>query len=578
MELTNSLETGSIKDIKGRLVLWARRSPKGLARVEFASEFSRQRVVQQVRSALTEQKIPFHEINLPSQQDPEILVAALLQELAQVKQGVVSITGFATAFTNKVPLEEAMRILNFNRERLVAHAFNQIWWMTPSFMQTSIHAMLDINSWFSLRLQLTEMVLMEPMLVEQSPVSSHGVYANIDDTRRRVHNLLQRFQQAQSAGTPDLELIQTYLLPALEALADVGAQKDLRDLTLQFEGLLGQLKLTDSPELADSLNRLAKLYYEQGRYSEAEPLLLRSLAIRESNLGADHPSVAIGLNNLAELYRTQGRYNEAEPLYLRSQDIWERILGDDHLSGAPSLNNLAALYKSQGRYKEAEPLYLRSKDIFERELGADHASTATTLNNLAALYKSQGRYNEAEPLYRRSLVISEHQLGADHPDVANSLNNLAALYRKQGRYSETEPLFLRSLAIYEHQLGADHPSVAISLNNLAVLYSTQGRYNEAEPLYRRSIAIYEHQLGADHPSVATGLNNLAFLYISTERFTEAEPLLVRALASRQQLLGDKHPDTLDTLQSLNNVRQILKSQKRTSGKRSRQSKASKGFG
>ena len=161
MEPHNLSETGSIIDIKKRLVLWARRSPKGLARVEFASEFSRQRVVQQVRSALAEQNIPFHEIALPSQQDPEILVAALLQELERVKSGVVSITGFSTAFTIKVPLEEAMRILNFNRERLVANALNQIWWMTPSFLQTSIHAMPDINSWFSLRLQLIEMVLME---------------------------------------------------------------------------------------------------------------------------------------------------------------------------------------------------------------------------------------------------------------------------------------------------------------------------------------------------------------------------------------------------------------------------------
>jgi hypothetical protein len=45
--------------------------------------------------------------------------------------------------------------------------------------------------------------------------------------------------------------------------------------------------------------------------------------LRESRLGADHPSVATGLNNLAELYRSQGRYSEAEPLYLRSLQIFE---------------------------------------------------------------------------------------------------------------------------------------------------------------------------------------------------------------------------------------------------------------
>jgi tetratricopeptide (TPR) repeat protein len=457
VEPHNLSETGSIIDIKKRLVLWARRSPKGLARVEFASEFSRQRVVQQVRAALAEQNIPFYKITLPSQQDPEILVAALLQELERVKSGVVSITGFSTAFTNKVPLEESMRILNFNRERLVANALNQIWWMTPSFLQTSIHAMPDINSWFSLRLQLTEMVLMEPASVEQSPINTHGAYANIDDARRRVHNLLQRFQQAQSAGTPDLELIQTYLLPALEALADVGAQKDLRDLTLQFEGLLGQLKLTNSPELADSLNRLAKLYYDQGRYSEAEPLYLRSLNIYEHQLGSDHLDIAQSLNNLAALYQSQGRYSEAEPLYLRSLNIYEHQLGFNHPDIAQSLNNLAGLYHSQGRYSEAEPLYVRAIKIYEQQLGSDHPDVATSLNNLAGLYHSQGQYSEAELLYARSLNIRERQLGPDHPDVANSLNNLATLYANTKRCTEAEPLLVRALALRQQLLGDEHP-------------------------------------------------------------------------------------------------------------------------
>jgi hypothetical protein len=40
-------------------------------------------------------------------------------------------------------------------------------------------------------------------------------------------------------------------------------------------------------------------------------LYQRSLAIREKALGPDHPDTALSLNNLAELYRNQGRYEEA---------------------------------------------------------------------------------------------------------------------------------------------------------------------------------------------------------------------------------------------------------------------------
>ena len=79
-----------------------------------------------------------------------------------------------------------------------------------------------------------------------------------------------------------------------------------------------------------SLNNLAALYADQGRYADAEPLYKRALAIREKALGPDHPDVATSLNNLAELYRDQGRYADAEPLYKRALAIYEKALGPDH--------------------------------------------------------------------------------------------------------------------------------------------------------------------------------------------------------------------------------------------------------
>ena len=55
--------------------------------------------------------------------------------------------------------------------------------------------------------------------------------------------------------------------------------------------------------MATSLNNLAILYQDMGRYAEAEPLYRRSLAIGEKQLGRDHPDVANSLDNLADLYR-----------------------------------------------------------------------------------------------------------------------------------------------------------------------------------------------------------------------------------------------------------------------------------
>ena len=67
-----------------------------------------------------------------------------------------------------------------------------------------------------------------------------------------------------------------------------------------------------------------------GRYPEAKPLYVRSLSIREQQLGADHPDTATSLNNLATLYHEMGRHPEAEPLYLEALEICFNRLGKNH--------------------------------------------------------------------------------------------------------------------------------------------------------------------------------------------------------------------------------------------------------
>ncbi len=375
---------GSIADIRDRLLLWANRPISSLIKAEFASEFSRQRVIDELRTTLADRGILFHELVLSTQQEPVDVVKQILAQIEVLPAGVLSVTGFASAFTHKVLLPDAMRVLNYNRDKLVANSLCQIWWMTPIFANTSLFAMPDITSWFIAQLNLTEFLPINEF--EPKSISSgDGVYANIDDARRRSQKLLQQMQIAKQAGVNDSELLEVYLLPALEALTEVGAQKSLHDLSLQFEGMLGRLELANSAQLDIALTKIAILYKNQGRYSEAEPLYVRSLAISEEQLGANHPSTATSLNNLAGLYRGMGRYSEAEPLYVRSLAISEEQLGANYPDTASSLNNFAGLYESTGRYSEAEPLYVRSLQIAENTLGLNHPSTQIIRKNLEIL-------------------------------------------------------------------------------------------------------------------------------------------------------------------------------------------------
>lgn len=217
--------------------------------------------------------------------------------------------------------------------------------------------------------------------------------------------------------------------------------------------LVGLLCLVLWPAVVSALDTAWKRYteaglseYQQGRYAEAEPMLLAALREAE-RFGSLDLRLAVSCNNLAELYRAQDNYTEAERLYKRSLAIFEKTLDPDHPSIAMSLNNLALLYQAHGKYAEAEPLYRRSLAIFEKTLGPEHSEVIQSLHNLALAYRLLDKYAEAEALLRRAIAIGEKALGAEHPTVATSLENYAALLRKTNREAEAASMESRAQAI-----------------------------------------------------------------------------------------------------------------------------------
>jgi tetratricopeptide (TPR) repeat protein len=230
----------------------------------------------------------------------------------------------------------------------------------------------------------------------------------------------------------------------------------------------------DQPNLYDDY---ASLLQSLARYSEAEPLFRRALAIYEENPDRGNPQIATGLSNLALLLRVTNRLDEAEPLYRSALVIGEAALGPDHPTVAAILNNLAGLLRVDNRLEEAEPLLRRALAIDVATHGPDHPDVATDLNNLASLLDATDRRDEAEPLVRRALAISEESYGPDHPTVAIRLHNLAALLRQSQEVAEVGPLFRRAgLILLRSSKASGHllPNTAPVLRSYAIALSAAG--------------------------------------------------------------------------------------------------------
>ena len=287
--------------------------------------------------------------------------------------------------------------------------------------------------------------------------------------------------------------------------------------------------------LALALKQLGNLLRMQGKYREAEVVLLRALpAIKDAAGTEENENYASAVAHLALVQHDLGKIQEAEPNYLRSLAIREKVLGPENPSVGIMLNSVAAFYDGTGRAVKAEPYYRRAIEVLERSLGPDHLSLARPLNNVALLYVTQQRFDEAEALGLRSLAMREKLFGKDHPDVATALTTLAAVYKGTDRWDKAEEALKRAIVITEAKLGNDHPSYARLINNLANLHYQQGDLDKAEPLYRRSLELREQALGPNHAVTTSTRHNLGALLHSLGKGDEARAIFERCIAAYGQ--------------------------------------------
>ncbi len=132
--------------------------------------------------------------------------------------------------------------------------------------------------------------------------------------------------------------------------------------------------------LGDTLNKLAGLYMELERESEAVPLFERLCAFKEESSNPDNASLAMAYNNLAEAYRVCGKYEESEKNYKQSLAITEELRGKDHAAVGSILQELAQLCQRQGKKDEAKEHQERATAIFQRVLKEQEAGGKQSAN------------------------------------------------------------------------------------------------------------------------------------------------------------------------------------------------------
>jgi eukaryotic-like serine/threonine-protein kinase len=169
------------------------------------------------------------------------------------------------------------------------------------------------------------------------------------------------------------------------------------------------LEQTAGPDHNQTLatkNNLATTLHQSGHFPEAVALheqILESLRRRE---GTDnHRDVAGSLQNLAAVLKDQGRWEEADALASSAYDIYERTTPEGHyLRAFPLLTRTEILLKL-GDPVRAEQTAIRAASILETALPAGHFALGVARCRRGAALAAQGRHHDAAPHVRSGLAI-----------------------------------------------------------------------------------------------------------------------------------------------------------------------------
>jgi eukaryotic-like serine/threonine-protein kinase len=249
-------------------------------------------------------------------------------------------------------------------------------------------------------------------------------------------------------------------------------------------------------ELSEALTTLGRLYVQDVRLDEAEPILERALASarglpeadprRESLIGP----ATVELARLALTRRSSAR----------ALDLISGLTLPEPGVGTPvpyraeavrvKIESLAAL----SRFGEALPLAKAELIWHEARLPAGHPSLVRTRCVLASVLLAEGRAKEAAPFAETAADSALAALGPTHQATLDATELAATAWQAMGDLDRSDAVVARVLARLTDQ-DATHLAAILQLRRTQIAVSCDaGRFTEADDLFeetQRAVAALE---------------------------------------------------------------------------------------
>jgi CHAT domain-containing protein len=311
------------------------------------------------------------------------------------------------------------------------------------------------------------------------------------------------------------------------------------------QGLVAELN--DQLGLALVKNNLAMTYLEMNKLSDAENVMKSALTDAATVL-KDNSSNYIKLQiNLANIYRFQKKYSDAEPILLNAIKIKEKKLGA-HPDLAHLKSGLAQLYMDMDKQGDVEKLLQSSYDINKRKLGDNNPATVSSQQELGNFYRFTHNESKAVDLLQKVVDKKKTIYGEDHPNYIQALEDLAVAQTQNNNIAAAKPNYLKVMENTEHYISTYFNTLN---DNEKTLYWDKTA-NRLQRFYS-----FASENASTHQDLVTPFYNTV---MNTKGFLLNNSSKIRNIISESSDVGlkDTYKQWLETKENLNSAYQLSK--------------------
>jgi len=247
--------------------------------------------------------------------------------------------------------------------------------------------------------------------------------------------------------------------------------------------------------------RLARLYWSNGQYSQAEKLALGGRKWDGRDIQKLKIKTPMMLVTIGEVYLARGQNAEADGIFADACRYAKKDWSLDALEWVRARNDSAIANLETGQVAQARESADQALATASHEWGPSSIPAIDALDTIGLVHIAESKLQEAEAALSQSRALRETIYGSVHPKVADSYLHAALLSVAQHANDAAAQFASRSLQIQKAaSVGGPNGRWALTMVAAAAVLVAAGHVDEARECYRQGLPVLEQELGRDSPA------------------------------------------------------------------------------